>query len=159
VYTGQAAGRQQRLLLKKGEANRKFALSAHSVASTQNELDFSEEEITGTGIDGEQIISRNKVNGDAGSKGRSGSLIDTIDRITDGRELTQIWQGFQKQEIKGIFTYSVEANIFFCIFCIDFFCSVFFCIEICYYNDTHFNFLYYLYPILFLFFFSSFLLP
>jgi hypothetical protein len=101
VYTGQAAGRQQRLLLKKGEANRKFALSAHSVTSTQNELDFSEEEITGTGIDGEQIISRNKVNGDAGSKGRSGSLIDIIDRITDGRELAQIWQGFQKQEIKG----------------------------------------------------------
>ena len=104
MYTGQAAGRQQRLLLKKGEANRKFALSAHSVTSTQNELEFSEEEITGTGnagIDGEQIISRNKVNGDAGSKGRTGSLIDQIDRITDGRELTQIWQGFQKQEIKG----------------------------------------------------------
>lgn len=102
MYTGQAAGRQQRLLLKKGEASRK----PHSASSSQSELDFSEEEITGSnnaGIDGEQIISRSKVNGDAGSKVRGGSLIDQIDRITDGRELTQIWQGFQKQEIKGNF--------------------------------------------------------
>ena len=29
------------------------------------------------------------------------SLIDTVDRIVEGRDLTAIWRSLQKQEIKG----------------------------------------------------------
>ena len=51
----------------------------------------------------EKVASRSRVNSDVGTRGPSNSLIDQIDRITDGRELEEIWLSFQKNEIKGDF--------------------------------------------------------
>ena len=51
----------------------------------------------------EKVASRSRVNSDVGNRGPSNSLIDQIDRITDGRELEEIWLSFQKNEIKGDF--------------------------------------------------------
>ena len=59
-----------------------------------------------------KILSRNKVNGDFKRPSSSSvSMIDTIDRISDGRELSEIWRSFQKQEIKGKRLNGLECNI------------------------------------------------
>ena len=104
MYTGQVAGRQQRLLLKKEESSRKFALSAHPSSSSSQTLNLDIPDDDNNNSDSEmdeKVATRNRVISDVGSRGPSNSLIDQIDRITDGRELKEIWLSFQKQEIKG----------------------------------------------------------
>ena len=105
MYTGQVAGRQQRLLLKKEESNRKFALSAHPTSSSSSyqtlDLEIPEDDSNMDSEMDEKLVTRNRVNENVGIRGPSNSLIDQIDRTTDGRDLKDIWLGFQKQEIKG----------------------------------------------------------
>ena len=100
MYTGQVAGRQQRLLLKKEESSRKFALSAHSTSSSSSQtldLDIPEEYMSDMDREMEEkIATKNNLNSDVGTRVPSSSLIDQIDRITDGRELKEIWLSFQK---------------------------------------------------------------
>jgi hypothetical protein len=48
-----------------------------------------------------EIPTRNKVNNDQNKLALSGSLIDYIDRVDTVTELTELWTGFQKREIKG----------------------------------------------------------
>ena len=101
VYTGQVAGRQQRLLLKKEESSRKNALTSTTSSSTSpsvNEDEMFEDEVGGNaGVSG----NREENEGRYTSRGPATSLIDLVDRITDGRELVAVWQSFQKNEIKG----------------------------------------------------------
>lgn len=111
VYTGQVAGRQQRLLLKKEESTRKVALNGsphptqYAPASRSDSNDYDEDvgedEGMGGATGGGVILTRNKVNNDQSSTPISGSMIDYIDRINTIGELTELWQGFQKREIKG----------------------------------------------------------
>jgi hypothetical protein len=69
VYTGQVAGRQQRLILKREESSKKTALKNHSQEGMTFREDGPEEEDFGMdqgGVReerGERISSRNKVNG------------------------------------------------------------------------------------------------
>eukprot|EP00596_Hydrurales_sp_CCMP1899_P000225 CAMPEP_0119036792 /NCGR_PEP_ID=MMETSP1177-20130426/4743_1 /TAXON_ID=2985 /ORGANISM="Ochromonas sp, Strain CCMP1899" /LENGTH=1022 /DNA_ID=CAMNT_0006997161 /DNA_START=227 /DNA_END=3295 /DNA_ORIENTATION=- len=103
VYTGQVAGRQQRLLLKKEESIRKVAANTapkeYSPMSASNMDDDMDEELM-SGRSGE-IPTRNKVNNDQNNLALGGSLIDYIDRISTTAELAELWNGFQKREIKG----------------------------------------------------------
>ena len=63
----------------------------------------------------EKVTSRNRVNSDVGNRGPSNSLIDQIDRITDGRELKEIWLSLQKNEIKGDFLNIINVCITGCL--------------------------------------------
>ena len=102
VYTGQVAGRQQRLLLKKEESSRKNALTSTTSSSTSpsiNDDEIFEDEIGGNS--GAVSGSRDENDGRSTSKNPATSLIDLVDRISDGRELVAVWQSFQKKEIKG----------------------------------------------------------
>ena len=102
VYTGQVAGRQQRLLLKKEESSRKNALTSTTSSSTSpsiNDDEIFEDEIGGNA--GAVSGNRDENDGRSTSKNPATSLIDLVDRISDGRELAAVWQSFQKKEIKG----------------------------------------------------------
>ena len=112
------AGRQQRLLLKKEESTRKNALSSTTSSSTSptlNEDDMFDDEVSGVGGNRDENISRYT----STSKNPASSLIDQVDRITDGRELVEVWQGFQNKDIKGkkIIQTFLLISIHYHIFC------------------------------------------
>lgn len=56
-----------------------------------------DDEVSGVGGNRDENISRYT----STSKNPASSLIDQVDRITDGRELVEVWQGFQNKDIKG----------------------------------------------------------
>lgn len=127
VYTGQVAGRQQRLLLKKEESSRKNAITSSTSSSTSpyiNDDEIFEDEIGGNA--GAVSGSREENDGRSTSKNPATSLIDLVDRISDGRELVAVWQSFQKKEIKGKNTNFLTLS---CLISLIFLCLTLSCLS------------------------------
>ena len=76
-----------------------------------------DDEVSGVGGNRDENISRYT----STSKNPASSLIDQVDRITDGRELVEVWQGFQNKDIKGkkiIQTFLLISIHFLFLFCV-----------------------------------------
>ena len=94
-------------IYKRNKISNFILFSIFDSDSSDDTEEDSQENLLEDGSEG-KILSRNKVNGEyKRAPLSSASTIDTIDRITDGRDLIEIWRSFQKQEIKGKLFFSI----------------------------------------------------
>ena len=99
-------------IYKRNKISNFILFSIFDSDSSDDTEEDSQENLLEDGSEG-KILSRNKVNGEyKRAPLSSASTIDTIDRITDGRDLIEIWRSFQKQEIKGKLFFSVFTCLY-----------------------------------------------